>query len=291
MALHSATVEAALIDHFAFFEFEHPQASHGIVNELPSVNPLAERLEPIDPETLLNSLLEVPLVYVSILVLYLTLAMYLPPLEFPLILRPIFKVHHPLPMLSIVLPATYVHVTVGVLAKTVAAEFAINEDALIPYATILNEHTKTMMFTVAPLAFIVLSLILPYIYAVAIEVVLMELPLIPVVSLLEEKHTEPVHDLARGCGIDLPDVFALRLLEPELLDGRIVEYVPDPPVLISHAHVLVVFSEYHVELLQVQGWAPELTIDGVTVTGFVIRVLRACDARTVHERYQTVCHP
>lgn len=113
--------------------------------------------------------------------------------ELSLILRSVFKIYHSLPMLSIVSPLTYIHVTVRVFSEPIPLKTAINELSLVPDPSVLHKHPQAAVLTVPPLPLIVLSLVLPYVYPISVEVVLSKLPLEPMSSLLEHKHPESVH--------------------------------------------------------------------------------------------------
>jgi hypothetical protein len=118
---------------------------------------------------------------------------YLPLFEDPFVLRPVLEIDHALTMLRIVFPLPHIHVAVGVLAEALPTEAPVYEVALVSDTAIFHEHTEAVVFAVVPLSLVVLPLVLPDIDAVAVEVVLYELPFITVAALLEDENTETVH--------------------------------------------------------------------------------------------------
>ena len=172
-------------------------------------------------------------------------------LEKAFVLRAILVIDHALSVLSIVLPLTHVHVSVRVLAESVALELPVNEIALIAYASVLDKHAETIVLAVPPFAFIVLALVLPHIDAIAVEVVLCELALVSMASALEDEDAKAVHDGWRKF-FNLEDfsyILPLGLLEANLFNDWLIKETPYLPFFVADTHVLIVFSEYYMKLL------------------------------------------
>jgi hypothetical protein len=194
-ALHNTCYKVTFVDHLFIFKFHSSSANDRILSKFTLVDPQA-RLESVDTEALLNSVLEVAFIDVAILVLDFSFAVDLALLEGALVLRAVLEKDRALPVFGIVEPFADVHITIWIFSEAVSAELAIDEFALITDASVFDEHAQPIVLPVAPFALIVLALILPNIDSVAIKVVMYELALVPVTSLLEDKHTESMHHLS-----------------------------------------------------------------------------------------------
>lgn len=114
------------------------------------------------------------------------------------------------------------------------------------------------MSTIAPLTLVVLTFVLPHVYAVTVEIVLRKFTLVSMVSFLEQEDAKSMHHgrLGRHRARYLSDVLPVSLIEAQLFKGRLVEYAPRPPVLVSHSHVVVGLSEVHMQLDHIKGGFP-----------------------------------
>ena len=193
-------------------------------------------------------------------------------------------------MLCIVFPLAHVHVSIRILAESVSLEFSITEVAFISDTAIFDEHAEAIVSAVAPLSLVVLSLVLPHINAVPIEVVLSEFALVSMSPSLEHKNAEAVHNLTTSSSLrlgfvqlnDLSYILPLGLLEAQLFNMWLVKDPPCFPFLVSDSHVLIILSEDDMQLLSIEWWPLERTIL-ICESRLILRVFCAGDPATVHE--------
>ena len=132
-----------------------------------------------------NTILELTLIKVTVLVFKLSFSMDLATSELALVLRSVFEVHHAFTMLGIIFPVSDIHVSIWIFSKAVSIEATVNKGAFIANTAVFNEHSQAVVFAQMPVALIVLTLVLPNIESVSAEVILYELTLETMVSLLE----------------------------------------------------------------------------------------------------------